>query len=605
MRVLAERHPGALRDLERAAPDRRRLSIVDTPSGRPTALLDGVLLHGRRDPARDAGLQARQEIDPEATAVLAIGFGLGYGAEAARAAFPDRPLLVIEPDASVFRAALSCRDLRHLLEDPGLRLYLSPEADGLPLALEALPLARPGYLRLRPALRASPGIYRAAEETIQSWLLRRDINANTLERFGRLWVRNICRNLRAFLEFPGVGSLEGVCSGLPALVVAGGPSLDLVAEHLPALRERMLLVVVNTPLKPCRDRGVEPDFTVVVDPQYWASRYLDWTAGHQGVLVAEPSTCPRALRSEDSPVFLCGSLFPLGETLEAAVGEKGRLGAGGSVSTSAWDLARLLGARPLYAAGLDLGFPGMRSHCRGVYPEDAARAASGRVRPLELWSFRTVREIGLFRVRSAAGGTTVTDRRMLLYKWWFENQLRMRPGFPAFTLSAGGTAIDGMHLARVEDLLALPAARPDIDRRMRRVAALHASAAPGQDQKARLRDALRALESELADLHALCIRGAALSGTLGDLVAARGDPAACLREMDDLDRRILALSSRNVAGFLVQSLIQAVTGQGERSLSPAEVVSRSRGMYEGIAESAQWQASLLARSARELGAQVS
>jgi hypothetical protein len=425
--ALRAHHPRAAEALSGGPDDETGMEVLDTPSGSPTAKLDGIYLHSRYDPARDAAAQVAREIDGECTAVIVMGFGLGYGAEAALRAFPSLPLLVVEPDVRAFRAALGCRDLRSFIGDPAVHLHVGMTADALPMTLEVLPLARPGFLRLRPALNARPGTYRASEETIASWRLRRDINVNTLNRFGRLWVRNLCRNMTEFLRCPGVASLHGIFEGLPALVVAGGPSLDAIAPSLAALRERMLVVSVNTSLRACRERGVEPDFTTVVDPQYWASRSLDWTQVRDGVLVAEPSACPRIFRDREERFFLCSSLFPLGETLEIAVGEKGKLGAGGSVSTSAWDLARLLGARPLYAAGLDLGFPGMRTHCRGAYPEGMWLSVSDRCAPLESASFRSLRDIGLFPARSAGGGSTPTDRRMLLYKWWFENQLRMHP----------------------------------------------------------------------------------------------------------------------------------------------------------------------------------
>jgi hypothetical protein len=574
---------------------------MDTPSGAPTAKRDGVYLHGRHDPARDADGQVRREIDGTCTTVIVIGFGLGYGAEAARRAFPVQPLLVVEPDSHVFLAALSSRDLRHFLEDPAVHLHVGAQPESLPAMLETLPLARPGFLRLRSALHARPGTYRASEETIQSWLLRRDINVNTLNRFGRLWVRNLCRNMGEFFRCPGVAALHGIFDGLPALVVAGGPSLDAIAPWLAELRQRMLVVSVNTPLRACRERGVEPDFTTVVDPQYWASRSLDWTLARRGVLVAEPSTCPRVFRRDEERFFLCSSLFPLGETLEAAVGEKGKIGAGGSVSTSAWDLARLLGARPLYAAGLDLGFPGMRTHCRGAYPESMWLSEADRFSPLESSSFQSLRDIGLFPARSTDGGSTPTDRRMLLYKWWFENQLRMHPDLRCYTLSGEGIAIEGMPLARLEDACALPIVRPEIDRRMSKVRQMHEAQSGSPETREKLAGVIGELGRQLAELEALAMRGRARSRELGALLENQRDARACIRDMDEIDQGILAVSARSIAGFLIQSVIHGIMGEGERETDPKEVVSRSEAMYAGIADSAEWQKGLLERAITTLG----
>jgi len=576
------------------------IRVIDSAAGTPTLQLDGVYVHGRYAPDRDADAQVRHDVDPSATAIIVIGFGLGYAVEAARRAFPSVPMLVVEPDAWLLAVALGARDLRRLLADPGVHWCAGAEPERLPALLELLPTARPAFLRLRPLLRLRPGAYRPFEETIQSWLLRRDINVNTLNRFGRLWVRNLCRNMLPMARCAGVGSLQGLFQGIPALVVAGGPSLDSILPSLPALRERMLVVSVNTPLRAVRASGVEPDFTVVVDPQFWASRALDWTLARDGVLVAEPSTCPRVFRKASERFFLCSSLFPLGEKLEEAVGQKGHLGAGGSVSTSAWDLARFLGARPLYAAGLDLGFPGMRAHCRGSYAQSLWSIEAGRLSPLEASAFRSVRDIGLFPARSTDGGVTPTDRRMLLYKWWFENQLRIDPGLQCRTLSPRGVEIRGMPAADPREVLSLPVVRPRIDQAMERVRRIHDDGARRDSTRQGLRLALAELAGQLADLETLGARGIAGSRRLSALLARRQDPAACVAELDGIDQAILRLPARSVAGFLVQSVIHGIVGEGEKPAAGQEVAARSEAIYAGIAESSRWQRVLIQRAAREL-----
>ncbi|HTZ53178.1 MAG TPA: 6-hydroxymethylpterin diphosphokinase MptE-like protein [Spirochaetia bacterium] len=572
----------------------------DPGTENPSLLVDGVYVHGRHAPARDAEAHVRREVDPSATAVIVIGFGLGYPVEAVRRAFPSLPVLVVEPDAGLFAAALGARDLRHVLSDAAVHWCVGGEPGRLPALLEELPTARPALLPLRSVVRLRPGTYRPFEETIHSWLLRRDINVNTLNRFGRLWVRNLCRNIVPMARCAGIGDLRGLFEGVPALVLAGGPSLDSVLAFLPALRERMLVVCVNTPLRAVRECGVEPDFTVVVDPQFWASRALDWTAASHGVLVAEPSTCPRVFRKPTERFFLCSSLFPLGETLEEAAGRKGHLGAGGSVSTSAWDLARFLGARPLYAAGLDLGFPGMRAHCKGSYAESLWSAESGRLSPLEDSAFRSVRDIGLFPVRSTDGGSTPTDRRMLLYKWWFENQLRIDPGLECRTLSPRGVRIEGMPAADVRELLSLPAARARIDQGMRRVREIHDDESRHDSTRAGLRRALGELARQLGNLEDLGARGLSANRELSAAIGRGQDTRTCVAELDRIDQAILELPARSIAGFLVQGVIHGIVGEGEKPAGAQEVAARSEAIYAGVAESSRWQRLLIERAAREL-----
>ena len=610
--ALSRYHPQALQRLDGSPGPGPRVRILETPSGVPTLAVDGLFYHSRYDPRRDADAAARREIDPLSTAVVVVGFGLGYGAEAARRLYPRLPLVVVEPDREVFSAAMACRDLSGFFAEPDVILYLDERPDGLPQSLEPVPLSRPAILRLRPAIQKNPLPYRAAEEVLQSWLLRKDINTNTLARFGRLWVRNLCRNMLAFADSPGIGTLAGMFEGIPALVVAGGPSLDSVIPLLPRLRERLLVVSVNTPLRPCLDAGVEPDFTVVVDPQFWASRYLDWTATRHGFLVAEPSTCPRVFRREGAPFFFCSSLFPLGEALEEATGVRGKLGAGGSVATSAWDLARLLGCRPLYAAGLDLGFPGMRTHCRGVFAEDAWLAASSRLDPVEGSSWRALRDVGLFPVRAAGGGTTPTDRRMLLYKWWFENQMKMAGAAESYTLSPGGAAIEGMPLVNPGRLIELPPCRGHIDQRMAEVRARHERRPPLRETAAALRARLDEVGAGLEELESLARQGLDASTVLAAALERGDHPGRAVRALDGIDRRILGLSARLIAGFLLQPLIRRIAAESEnaegQTAGDAEggaggadaVAARSSAVYEGIRESAWWQRQLLRRAAEGL-----
>jgi hypothetical protein len=599
LRLLAARHPDAHKALDQAAASSAHLPalrIEETSSGYPTATLHGIFLHSRYDPLREAAAQVEREIDPRASAVVLLGFGLGYGAEAARRRHPRVPLLIVEPDADLFRAALSSRALSGLLTDQNVRIHVGARPESLPALLETMPLSRPAFLRLRSVWEKNPAPYRAAEEVVQSWLLRKDINVNTLSRFGRLWVRNLTRNVGRFLSCPGVARLDDAFEGIPSLVVAGGPSFDEIAPRLPALAERLLIVCVNTSLRPCLSAGVQPDFAVVVDPQYWASRYLDWTTTWQGILIAEPSTHPRVFRSSGAGVFLCSSLFPLGETLESAAGIKGKLGAGGSVATSAWDLARLLGTRPIFAAGLDLGFPGMRTHCRGVFVEDLWHSAAERLHPFEGKSFSGLREIGLFTVRSASGSVTPTDRRMLLYKWWFENQLEMRPEVSSHTLAPNSVEIRGMGLVSVEEAMELPVVRKEIRGRMDKVKGMFREASQEKAGASALKESIGELIDGLQRLGQAATRGVALSQELSEALRRLGDTGPCLRALNDVDRDILEISARKVAGFLIQSIIHGISGEGDVKSTAEETVARGAKVYEGIAESADWQKKLLRRA---------
>jgi hypothetical protein len=139
---------------------------------------------------------------------------------------------------------------------------------------------------------------------------------------------------------------------------------------------------------------------------------------------------------------------------------------------------------------------------------------------------------------------------------------------------------------------------------MRRVRSLGDDSETRLQAAARLREGIGQLLGELDTLAELSRRGLSLSRELGGVIARRGDPGTCLRGLDEVDEKILEVSARNVAGFLIQSVIHGIAGQGEGAAKPQEVVARSVSMYEGIAESAGWQKGLLSRAMSSLREQT-
>ncbi|MBL8968313.1 MAG: DUF115 domain-containing protein [Spirochaetaceae bacterium] len=562
--------------------------------GSPSARLGALALHSAYDPGLEAARLAAA-LPAAADTVLVLGFGLGYAAEAALAAGLER-VLVAEAEPGFLRAALALRDLRALLADERLGFVAGGRGEGLLCALEASGARRIGWLRLAAAEAASPEWYEVARAAAERFSAKESINENTLRRFGRLWVRNLAKNLPLVGRLPGTALLEGRFAGLPALVLAAGPSLDEVLPRLRDLRERCLLVCVDTALRSLLRAGVEPDFLVVVDPQYWNWRHLEGLRSPGSILVSESAAWPAVFRFEARAAFLGGSLFPLGRAIERAVGAKGELGAGGSVATSAWDLARLLGAAPLYMAGLDLSFPAGATHARASLFEQRALAAGRRLGPSESAQAAALLSAEPRGAPDNSGGLVRTDKRMTLYAWWFESRLA-RPASPATrTLSARGLAIPGMPLTDLEAILALPPRRAELDARLAAAAELAAGYARESGAAARAEAGRAALLADLGRIEATAFGAEALAREAGAALAAgahAGD-AVVARALDRLaaaDAELLGNESRDVAGFLLPPMDELL---GRRPRDLRESLAQSEALYHSVADSARYHLEALA-----------
>jgi len=260
---------------------------------------------------------------------------------------------------------------------------------------------------------------------------------------------------------------------LPVFLAAAGPGLDKIKPLLCDIHKRCIVVAVDTSLRFFIQNGIQPDFTVVVDPQFWNCRHLDRCLDDKTriktTLIAESAVYPPVLNLPFNNKFLCGSLFPLGTFIEKQVDPKGRLSAGGSVATTAWDFARILGGGEIWIAGLDLAFPGLKTHFRGARFEEYSNSQSNRFYPVEKWVVNALRDGKPFKAISANGGQVLTDQRLSLYSAWFENQFRQNKNIKNYGLFQDGLAIAGLLQADIQKFLALPQRRDEIDSRIRKI----------------------------------------------------------------------------------------------------------------------------------------
>jgi hypothetical protein len=315
-------------------------------------------------------------------------------------------------------------------------------------------------------------------------------------------------------------------------------------------------VAVDTSLRFLIRRGVDPDFVVSVDPQYWNFRHFDRVPAPNTRLVAESAVYPPCLRHGFKGSLLCGSLFPLGRFVEARVDPKGELGAGGSVATTAWDFARTLGAPVVWIAGLDLSFPDLKTHFRGALFEDRSLAESARLRPGETQVFHSLRDGQPFKAKSSGGGEVLTDKRLSLYAAWFENRFSRFPEPVNYRLSSRGLAIGGLKTAAIDELLALPERREEIDSTLEGVfTSLEEGFEEPEGKKARAGRYDRALSTLLEGLSAIKNLAEDAAETAETALHTRPGPDAQARErvlqkLDAANKAIASSAVKEVAGFL-------------------------------------------------------
>ena len=485
-----------------------------------------VRLHSAYNPEREAsGAVSRDEVFSK-SAIVFYGFGLGYHViECAKkiSEYCSRQimhiqsmdiqscgmqctvagsccdgkvprLVLIEPDVAHFFAALSVLDWTPVFEVENLVIAVGAPAESVLPLLEDGSKVNVGGAGVSdacffdiPAFTAHAASYFDAVRSIVKRNKRKnEINAATLKKFGRLWCRNSLKNLGEFAKRGLVSSLEKKAfdedgNPLPFLIIGAGPSLETILPYLRELQDRCVTVCVETALRALLRCGVQPDFVILTDPQFWAYRHIAGVRAPDSVFITEISAYPSVFRFECRNLLLCASQFPIGAFTQTKLRlTPGDLGTGGSVASSAWNFAHLAGAREIFVAGLDFAFPGKQTHIKGSSAEQTWHTLSSRLSSPDKFTAGALYSANATTGRDYTGAPVLTDSRMKMFAWWFESRLASCPETKTYTLEPQGLSVPGISAVSLEELLKRPVIKTGKQSFFKSAATAHSELAKNQ-----------------------------------------------------------------------------------------------------------------------------
>ncbi|MGP1459364.1 MAG: motility associated factor glycosyltransferase family protein [Treponema sp.] len=428
--------------------------VSTAKNGMPTAEEGDLRLHSAYNPLREAEnfINARQDDCKNADAVLFTGFGLGYAVIEAAKRFPHKDFLIAESDPAHFFASLLLLDWKDVFSLPNIVTAVACTPEQLLTLINRREVRKTAVLTQKAYTEHDAAYFSVVQTLIERSRRKEEINAATLKRFGALWERNIRANMDTVRSLGGVEEYCGRYKGASFLLIAAGPSLQDILPHLPDLQKRLVTVCVDTALRACLSCGVEPDFIVLTDPQYWAYRHIAGLAAPSSVLITQASVVPAVFRFPCRKIVTAYSMLPVCREFENELKAKGDLGAGGSVASAAWNFAYLAGASEIYTAGLDLAYPANLTHIRGSAFEQSAHIESARLHPAETRGMPALFGGNIKTGKDYRGRPVRTDARMQMFAWWFESRIAACPDVKTYSLSDKALAIPGVELRTADAL---------------------------------------------------------------------------------------------------------------------------------------------------------
>lgn len=288
-------------------------------------------------------------VDGSVDAVILVG--AGHLAPSLARAIPPRTWIAILDTEERFRALIDAVDLGDVLDRPNLRLFIGDARREFRSWLESAQILDSAVIPHEPP----PGWAEFVEEALN----RRRTELATLVANAEVSTRNWIGNFPWAAASAGVASFAGRFAGMPAAVVASGPSLE---SQIGALRSfGGVIVAAAKSLRLLLANGIVPHFACHLDlsPDSLTC-FRDLEIPRDVVLVWDPESAPVPDFPGDRVTFeTSGWGTPFW-------GSKGTLGRGLTVAHTAFLFARHTGADPIALVGVDLAFPGAKTHAEGV-----------------------------------------------------------------------------------------------------------------------------------------------------------------------------------------------------------------------------------------------
>ncbi|MFI4873204.1 MAG: motility associated factor glycosyltransferase family protein [Phycisphaerales bacterium JB061] len=458
-------------DLEWTVADDGLISCTLTDGwGRKTGLAS------RKRPGEEARRLAETVDIDKAGVVVVKGFGCGHHVRALLERGKSASLIVVfEPDVALLRSVLERQDFSGWLGDPLVAFITDPDdaavisetltgSEGLVSLGVKLVEHPPSSKRLtdltdRFEARLA-GVVRAIRTSVITTLVQSDVT-----------MRNQIMNLDKYAEAPGIDDLKGSCAGKPAIVVSAGPSLrrNLHLLEQPWVRQKFVIIAVQTVLKPMLARGIKPHFVTALDYHEISKRFYEGLTKEdvEGVtLVAEAKGNPAILDAWPgvlrSPKDNC-----LSKLLEQSDADRCPIKPGATVAHLAYYLARHLGCDPVTLIGQDLAFTDGQYYASGAAIHDVWASELGEFCTLETLEWQRIARMRsrLVPARDHLGRGVYTDEQMHTYLTQFERDFAADTnlGLTVIDATEGGIEKQGVRVMTLAEVLEQYKDSPDIE----------------------------------------------------------------------------------------------------------------------------------------------
>lgn len=434
------------------------LELIETKSKKYSAKVfkngKSIFLHSAYDPEKEANAlinEIKNETEKDLDLVFIFGIGAGYLIDAFKKL--NINIAVIEPSIKFFNLLIDNFKLDKILEDNITFFIGGDDIEDIEKFISLTNTKKVKFFITRSYATLFNEEALFYQSKVLSIVDKKIININTISRFDKLWAYNIASNVAKISTHYGVNKFFDKYKNIPAVIVSAGPSLEKNIRKLKEIKNKALIIAVDTAIKPLFSHNISPHFIITIDPQKKNSKYFRNVNFKESVLIAESSVDKEAIDSFNGAIYFINSIFPLAKYFMEELGDRGDITTGGSVSTAAYDFAIRIGANPIIMVGLDLSFPNYQTHIKGSYHEENFFTEIYKLDSYDSRIYKVLIAGNLREEKNIYNEKVWTDSRFDMYKNWYEEQCLKYKKNKFYNATEGGIIINGMENIKLEELI--------------------------------------------------------------------------------------------------------------------------------------------------------
>jgi hypothetical protein len=298
-----------------------------------------------------------------------LGFGLGYEVmywmQQRSQKFGTQAVIVVEKDPELFMCAMNVADLRQIIENPKIFLFVGIPPQNLYIAFRTFYQANIQELLMcgvtQPvftlqAMKAGKEYYMVALQALYESIYHCIQNFGNSSEDSLIGLENMLDNVKVIAENPGINLLYDKFKGKPAVIVATGPSLKKNMHLLKGLEDKALIISVDASFKFLMENDIKPHMVTSLEREHEVEQFFngfDLEEVKDIYMTACPVLFNHVYESYTGPQIIVYRDFDHFKWLNI---DRGILKIQLSSSNMAFKIAEALGCNPIVLIGQDLAY---------------------------------------------------------------------------------------------------------------------------------------------------------------------------------------------------------------------------------------------------------